>query len=68
MYGYCTNADRYGCYRRGSDGILPPVMSGKIKSKANIRFGVVEVMARIPRGDWIWPGISQNLVLFFNPL
>ncbi|XP_060553353.1 beta-1,3-glucan-binding protein-like [Ruditapes philippinarum] len=59
MYGYCTNADRYGCYRRGSDGILPPVMSGKIKSKTNIRFGVVEVMARIPRGDWIWPGIIR---------
>lgn len=56
LYGYCTNADRYGCYRAGKDGVLPPVMSGKITSKNTIRFGKVEVRARTPRGDWIWPG------------
>ncbi|XP_060563567.1 beta-1,3-glucan-binding protein-like [Ruditapes philippinarum] len=57
MYGYCTNADRYGCLREGKYGTLPPVMSGKIKSKSAIRFGSVEVRARVPRGDWIWPAI-----------
>lgn len=57
MYGYCTNADRWGCHREGRYGILPPVMSGKIKSKATIKFGSVEVRARTPCGDWIWPAI-----------
>ncbi|KAL4234516.1 hypothetical protein ACF0H5_006159 [Mactra antiquata] len=57
LYGYCTNNDRYGCVREGQYGTLPPVMSGKIKSKATIKFGKVEVRARIPRGDWIWPAI-----------
>lgn len=57
MYGYCTNADNWGCHREGKYGILPPVMSGKIKSKATVRFGSVEVRARTPCGDWIWPAI-----------
>lgn len=58
LYGYCTNSDRYGCYREGQHGCLPPVMSGKLKSKSTIRFGKVEVRARIPRGEWLWPGKS----------
>ncbi|WAR12517.1 BGBP-like protein [Mya arenaria] len=44
MWGYCTNADRYGCVRHGRDGLLPPVMSGKLKSKKTVTFG--EVFAR----------------------
>jgi beta-glucanase (GH16 family) len=23
----------------------------------NMRYGRVEVMAKLPKGDWIWPGI-----------
>ncbi|KAL3858963.1 hypothetical protein ACJMK2_009208 [Sinanodonta woodiana] len=57
MYGTCTNADRYGCRREGPNGMLPPVMSAKITSKTTIRYGKVEVRARIPKGDWIWPAI-----------
>jgi hypothetical protein len=60
MYGYCTNSDRWGCYRAGKDGLLPPVMSGKLKSKSTITFGEVTVCARVPRGDWIWPGYQIN--------
>ncbi|KAL4233975.1 hypothetical protein ACF0H5_005630 [Mactra antiquata] len=56
MYGYCTNSDRYGCVRQAPP-ILPPIMSGKITSKETITFGKVEVRARIPCGDWIWPAI-----------
>ncbi|GFR79102.1 beta-1,3-glucan-binding protein [Elysia marginata] len=26
-------------------------------SKPTIRYGIVEVRARIPRGDWLWPCI-----------
>ena len=37
-------------------------MSGKIKSKKTITYGRVEVRAKIPKGDWIWPG--ENVLLF----
>ncbi|XP_052819270.1 beta-1,3-glucan-binding protein-like [Mya arenaria] len=57
IWGYCTNADRWGCIRHGKDGLLPPVMSGKLKSKKTVTFGEVCVRARIPQGDWIWPAI-----------
>jgi len=57
LYGVCTQSAQYGCHREGQYGILPPVMSGKVKSKATIRYGSVEVRARIPRGDWLWPAI-----------
>ncbi|XP_053401685.1 beta-1,3-glucan-binding protein-like isoform X2 [Mercenaria mercenaria] len=57
LYGYCTNSDRWGCKREGKYVLLPPVMSGKIKSKNTIRFGSVEVRAKTPTGDWIWPAI-----------
>jgi len=57
LWGACTNADRYGCHREGKYGLLPPVMSGKVKSKQTIRFGHVEVRARIPCGDWLWPAL-----------
>jgi len=56
-WGECTNSDRYGCHREGQYGLLPPIMSGKITSKKDITYGKVEVRAKIPRGDWIWPAI-----------
>merc|ERR1711963_612169 len=57
IWGYCTQSAQYGCHREGKYGILPPVMSGKVKSKPTLRYGTVEVRARIPKGDWIWPAI-----------
>ncbi|KAH3778376.1 hypothetical protein DPMN_179832 [Dreissena polymorpha] len=57
LCGSCTEPNVNGCHRSGRDGILPPVMSGKLKSKNTIRFGKVNVHARIPRGDWLWPAI-----------
>lgn len=57
IWGTCTNSDRYGCVREGKNGLLPPIMSGKVKSKKTIKFGRVDVRAKIPKGDWIWPAI-----------
>ncbi|RUS79519.1 hypothetical protein EGW08_012717 [Elysia chlorotica] len=56
LFGYCTEAgNNNGCTREGKTyGILPPVMSGKVKSKPTIRYGIVEIRARIPQGDWLW--------------
>jgi hypothetical protein len=43
----------------GNATIVPPTKSGRIHTKkgATIKYGRVEVTARIPKGDWIWPAI-----------
>lgn len=57
IFGECTNNNNYGCHREGKYGLLPPVMSARMKSVPAIKFGTVEVRARIPKGDWLWPAI-----------
>ncbi|KIW19870.1 hypothetical protein PV08_00445 [Exophiala spinifera] len=39
--------------------IINPVKSGRITTKkgANIKFGRIEVVAKMPQGDWLWPAI-----------
>ncbi|KAF8156179.1 concanavalin A-like lectin/glucanase domain-containing protein [Mycena galopus ATCC 62051] len=39
--------------------ILPPVMSARISTRksATLKFGRVEVVAKLPTGDWLWPAI-----------
>jgi hypothetical protein len=39
--------------------IIPPVKSGRINTKrgAKITYGRVEVTAKLPSGDWLWPAI-----------
>jgi hypothetical protein len=39
--------------------IINPVKSGRINTKrgATIRYGRVEVEAKLPEGDWLWPAI-----------
>lgn len=39
--------------------VINPVMSARINTKRShhIQFGKVEVRAKIPRGDWLWPSI-----------
>jgi beta-glucanase (GH16 family) len=39
--------------------IIPPVKSGRINTKAGatIKYGRVEVTAKLPAGDWLWPAI-----------
>lgn len=38
---------------------LPPVQSARLNTRlgANIRYGKIEVTARLPVGDWLWPAI-----------
>lgn len=42
-----------------SGSIVPPVRSARIntKKKASIKYGRVEVTAKMPEGDWLWPAI-----------
>ena len=56
----CTGAQFFGC-SRASDGnhYINPVMSGKLTTvlSHSIRYGRVEVKAKLPKGDWLWPAI-----------
>eukprot|EP00238_Polyblepharides_amylifera_P011564 CAMPEP_0196579496 /NCGR_PEP_ID=MMETSP1081-20130531/22034_1 /TAXON_ID=36882 /ORGANISM="Pyramimonas amylifera, Strain CCMP720" /LENGTH=233 /DNA_ID=CAMNT_0041899113 /DNA_START=633 /DNA_END=1331 /DNA_ORIENTATION=- len=47
----------YGCSRQTA--IQNPVMSAKITSHPSFSFkyGRLEVRAKLPRGDWLWPAI-----------
>ena len=44
---------------RGNATFLSPIKSGRITTKkgATIKYGRVEVTARLPRGDWLWPAV-----------
>ncbi|EXJ56309.1 uncharacterized protein A1O5_12576 [Cladophialophora psammophila CBS 110553] len=45
-------------YINTSIGVIAnPIQSARIKTKVSIRYGKVEVVARLPRGDWLWPAI-----------
>jgi beta-glucanase (GH16 family) len=57
----CTNNGYYGCEREGGAGgnIINPIQSARIRTAETFafRYGRVEVMAKMPRGDWLWPAI-----------
>lgn len=58
------------CERQaGSKKILPPVVTAKFRSMKsfNFKFGRVEIRAKFPKGDWIFPRKSKSLTfLGFN--
>lgn len=58
---YCTQNAYYGCERLGGAGgnIINPVQSARIRTAETFAFkyGRVEVSARMPRGDWLWPAL-----------
>jgi len=56
---HCTGNSWYGCLRNGPDGFLNPVMSGRIRTLPffGFKYGRIEVRARLPSGDWLWPAI-----------
>lgn len=48
------------CSRTGNETAriaVPPVKSARLHSKASIQYGKVEVTAKLPSGDWLWPAI-----------
>ncbi|KAH7183257.1 concanavalin A-like lectin/glucanase domain-containing protein [Fusarium flagelliforme] len=67
-WGTCTsktikkNNDRWPCASHSNatlGQIINPVRSARLntKGKKSIRYGRVEVVARMPKGDWLWPAI-----------
>ncbi|KAG2203113.1 hypothetical protein INT47_004920, partial [Mucor saturninus] len=59
----CTDNANFGCERMSGPvaggNYLNPIQSARIRTidSVTLRYGKVEVRARLPRGDWIWPAI-----------
>ncbi|XP_046556122.1 beta-1,3-glucan-binding protein 2-like [Haliotis rubra] len=57
QWGTCTYISDDGCYRTGAKNGIAPIMSAKLYSKASITYGRVEVVAKLPKGDWLKPAL-----------
>lgn len=60
--GSCTGTTADDCVATSNsttNTILPPVQSARLisKGKFNMKYGKIEVVAKMPRGDWLWPAI-----------
>ncbi|TVY20677.1 Beta-1,3-glucan-binding protein [Lachnellula arida] len=60
--GTCTSNSLTSCVsitNLTTGTIIQPVKSGRINTKAgaSIKYGRVEVTAKLPVGDWLWPAI-----------
>lgn len=56
----CTNSLWNGCERQGTrKNIINPIMSARLRTVNSFAFkyGKIEIRAKIPTGDFIWPGI-----------
>ncbi|KAK4570545.1 hypothetical protein LTR86_002627 [Recurvomyces mirabilis] len=58
----CTSDDYTMCSVRSNvtaGTIVNPVRSARLitKGKKSLKYGRVEVMAKMPQGDWLWPAI-----------
>lgn len=64
----CTGTVNTSCIKTSDPikgSMIPPIRSARLstKGKKSIRYGQVEVVAKLPKGDWIWPAICE----FLNP-
>ena len=60
LWGTCTDNANWGCERmahKNENRILPPIESAKLTTADafSFKYGRVEVVAKLPRGDWLWP-------------
>ncbi|KAI9312954.1 concanavalin A-like lectin/glucanase domain-containing protein [Dichotomocladium elegans] len=59
----CTDNSNYGCERTSGaaagGNYINPIQSARLRTidSVSIRYGKVEVRARLPVGDWLWPAI-----------
>ncbi|XP_053681606.1 beta-1,3-glucan-binding protein-like [Sabethes cyaneus] len=56
----CTGPFFWGCERAGNpEHIVNPVKSARVRTSESFSFkyGRLEVSARMPTGDWLWPAI-----------
>lgn len=57
----CTGNNFYGCSRSAaaSGNVINPIRSARLRSVKSFSFqyGRVEIKAKLPKGDWLWPAI-----------
>lgn len=56
----CTNSEFWGCDRQGSqENLINPIRSARIRTlnSFSFKYGTLEVRAKMPAGDWLWPAI-----------
>lgn len=56
----CTSPQFNGCLKQANgNDILPPVQSARLRTAESFSFkyGRVEIRAKLPAGDWLWPGL-----------
>ncbi|CAO3684359.1 unnamed protein product [Rhizopus stolonifer] len=59
----CTDHSNFGCERTAgavSGGVyINPIQSARLRTinSMSTRYGKVEVRAKLPKGDWLWPAI-----------
>lgn len=54
------------CERQaGLKRILPPVVTAKLRSKKSFSFkyGRIEIRAKLPKGDWLFPREFQSFIV-----
>ncbi|CDO70157.1 Glycoside Hydrolase Family 16 protein [Trametes cinnabarina] len=58
----CTDGNSTNCGAVSNETlgtVIPPVMSARIHTREpyTIKYGKVEITAKLPRGDWLWPAL-----------
>ena len=57
----CTSNAFYGCERSAaaSGNYINPIRSARLRTAKSfsLKYGRVEVRAKLPKGDWLWPAI-----------
>ncbi|XP_064106096.1 beta-1,3-glucan-binding protein-like isoform X2 [Macrobrachium nipponense] len=56
----CTGNGYMGCERKGTpENLIPPILSAKLRTMSEFAFkyGRIEIRAKMPSGDWLWPAI-----------
>lgn len=57
----CTGNAFFGCQRTAGGGgnVINPIQSARIRTAQSFsfRYGRVEIRAKLPKGDWIWPAM-----------
>lgn len=62
----CTNDQWNGCERKGTKtNIINPIRSARLNTAGSFSFkyGRIEVIAKLPTGDWLWPGKNDKLIM-----
>lgn len=60
--GTCTTRNRTQCYahsNKTTGAIINPVRSARLstRGKQTLTYGKVEFVAKLPKGDWLWPAV-----------